>query len=137
MLKKGLKALLKADTGIQALVGNRVRVGRIPQGSDYPTVVIKFVASEFINALEGTNATQMRRVQIDCWGNTPEEVDNLAQAVHNLLDSYKGTLSEGTFVASCLPAGDVDLLDEELQLAGLAVDFNVWYTPGEFLSPPV
>ena len=129
MLKKGLRDLLLADADVSAAVGNRVRVNRIPQGSDYPTAVLKYVASEYIYTLQGTNATQMRRVQIDCWARSPKVADELAQAVHNKLDSFRGVLSEDTAIHSCLPSGDVDLLDEELQLAGVAVDFNIWFTP--------
>src|SRR6266852_6027647 len=115
-LKKGLRDLLIADSDINAAVGSRVRIDRLPQGSDYPTLVLKYVASEYIETTQGTNATQMRRVQVDCWARTPKIADMLAQSVHNKLDSFRGVLSEGTTVLSCLPSGDVDLLDEELQL---------------------
>ena len=132
-LKKGLSVLLKSDPDISAVVGTRVRVNRIPKGSDYPNIVIRYVASEYINALNGTNATQMRRVQVDCWGNTPKEADELAQMVHNKLDGFRGVLSEASTILSCLPVGDVDLVEEETNEAHLAVDFNIWFTPGDFV----
>jgi len=133
MLKKGLKDLLIADSNIAAIVGNRVRVGRLPQDSDFTTVVFRFVASEFATGVGGVNATQLRRVQVDCWGKTPKDADELAQAVHNLLDGYRGVLSEGTTVQASLPSGDVDLLDEDLKIAGIAVDFNIRYVPSNFV----
>jgi hypothetical protein len=132
MLKKGLKDLLLADSNTTAFLGNRVRVGRLPQGSDFPTVVLKFDSSGYVQTLEGTNATQMRRVRFDCWGKTPRDGDELAQTIHNLLDSYRGVLSEGTSIVSCLPSADVDVFDEELKIAGVSVTLNIWYVPGEF-----
>jgi hypothetical protein len=136
-LKKGLLDLLKADEDTAAAVSTRVRWGRVPEGTDYPHIRVSQIASGYITTLQGVNATQMKRVQVDCWGNNPREADELAQVVHNLLDSFKGMLSEGTYVSSCLPNEDVDLYDEDGKYAGIAVDFNVWFVPGEFLSPPV
>lgn len=130
-LKKGLKDLLD-QAHVTALP---VRIGRKPKGVDYPCAIIRAVASQYINTNQGTNATQQRLVQIDCWGNNPKDADDLAKAVHAVLNGYRGTLSEGSFIQSCLPAGDVDLDDEELKCSGIAVDFSVWFIPAEFLSP--
>ena len=133
-LKKGLKQLLRANADIAAAVGGRVFVDRKPPATDdYPLIIFKYVASEHIITEQGINATQMRRLQFDCWGNHPAEADNLATAVHNLLDGYRGVLSEGTTIKGCFPTSDVDLTDEELQKSGLAVDFNIWFTPGEWI----
>jgi hypothetical protein len=128
-LKKGLKDLLLANTTIAGMVGTRVRVGRKPKDTDYPTIVITVVASEHVKTLNGVNATSLRRAQIDCWGNNPKEADDLATACHALLDGYKGVLSEGTAVQSSLPNSDVDLDDEDGKVSGVAVDFTIWYTP--------
>jgi Protein of unknown function (DUF3168) len=128
-LKKGLKDLLLADSTISSMVGSRVRVGRKPKDTDHPDILITGVASAYIPTLQGVNATKMRRFQIDCWGNNPKEADDLATAVHALLDGYRGVLSEGTRVHSCLPNSDVDLDDEDGKISGVAVDFNVWFTP--------
>jgi len=136
-MKKGLRDLLIAAPDVNAIVGNRVRVNRLPEGTDFPTIVIKFVASQNINTLNGTNATQQRLVQVDCWGNNPKEADTLAIAVHAVLNSFQGTLSDGTYIQGCFPSGDVDLNDEELHISGIAIDFSVWFIPGEFFSPPV
>lgn len=125
MIKYGLKKLLDAAE----VTTLPVRIGRKPKGTDYPVAIIRAVASQYSNTMNGTNATQHRLVQIDCWGNNPEEAVNLAKAVHALLNGYTGTLADGTFVSSCQPAGDVDLDDEELKCSGIAVDFSVWFTP--------
>lgn len=135
-IKKGLLDLLKDDNAIATMVDTRVRWGRIPEGTSYPHIRASQIASDYIKTLQGVNATQMRLIQFDCWGNNPKGADELAQALHSLLDGYTGTLSDGTYIAGCLPAGDVDLYDEDGKHAGVAVDFNVWFVPGEFLSPP-
>jgi hypothetical protein len=128
-LKKGIKDLLRADTTIAGMVGTRVRIGRKPKDTDHPDILVTVVASDYIKTLNGVNATEMRRLQIDCWGNDTKQADELATAVHKLLNGYKGVLSEGTAVQSCLPNSDVDLDDEDGKVSGVAVDFNVWFTP--------
>jgi hypothetical protein len=130
-MKKGLKDLLDSAQ----VTTLPVRIGRKPKGVTYPCAIIRAVASQNINTLNGTNATQQRLIQIDCWGNNPKEADELAKAVHAVLNSFQGTLSDGAYIQGCFPAGDVDLDDEELKCSGIAVEFSVWFIPGEFLSP--
>jgi hypothetical protein len=138
MLKKGLQALLKNDATIAAAVGPRVRIGRIPEGTSYPVIVLHVISPEYFISLQGVNATQAKIVQINCWAKTPKGADELAQAVHNLLDGFRGTLSEGSGVMACIPSGEVDSEDEQLKLSCVAVDFKMYFTPGELLdvSPP-
>lgn len=132
MLKKGLRDLLLADGDISALCGPAVRIGRLPEGTSYPAVVLHVITPEYSVGLQGVNATQARLVQFDCWAKTPKGADDLAQALHNLLNNFRGLLSENSKVLSSIPSGDVDLEDEQLKLSGIAVDFRIWYVPGEF-----
>src|ERR1035441_6301639 len=89
MLKKGLQALLKNDATIAAAVGPRVRIGRIPEGTSYPVIVLHVISPEYFISLQGVNATQAKIVQINCWAKTPKGADEVAQAVHNLLDGHR------------------------------------------------
>ena len=134
MLKKGLRDLLLADTDISTLVGPVVRIGRLPEGTSYPAIVFHVIHPEYSVGLQGVNATQARMVQFDCWAKSPKGVDDLAQALHNLLNNYRGVLSEGTTILSSTPCGDVDSEDEQLKLSGIQVDFKFWFTPGEFIA---
>lgn len=136
MLKKGLKDLLLHDEGVSALVGPRVRIGRIPEGTSYPVICLYVISPEYSITLQGVNATQKRLVQLSCWAKTPKGADELAKAVHACLNGYRGVLSEGTQVQSCIPCGDVDSDDEQLKLSGMLVDFAVWFVPGEFFGSP-
>lgn len=129
MIEKGLADLLLADGAIAALVGNRVRHIVLPQGTDYPAIVITQVASQYLTSLEGVNALQMKRFQIDCYARNQKAVRQLAQYVHNLLDGYRGLLSEGTAVQGVLPNSDAEFWfdDADKKLFRVACDFNVWF----------
>ena len=132
--RKGLLDLLKADDDLAAAVSTRVRWGRSPEGTSYPHLIVTQVASNFITTLQGVNATQMARIQIDCLGNTMKEADEVKTAVHTLLDGFRGVLSEGSTILSCLPNNDVDLYDEDGKYAGIAADFNIWFVPSNFVA---
>jgi hypothetical protein len=67
----------------------------------------------------------MKRMQIDCYGQNAVSAKTLAQAVHLALDGFRGVLSEGTLVQSCLPNQDVDEFEFDPQVYRVACDFNI------------
>lgn len=129
MIEKGLADLLLADANIASLVSNRVRHIVLPQGTDYPAIVITQVASQYITSLAGVNALQMRRYQFDCYARNQKTVRQLAQYVHNLMDGYRGTLIEGSTVHGVLPNTDIESWfdDADKKLFRVSGDFNVWF----------
>lgn len=134
MIEKGLRDLLINDVTVGPMVGgtaspfvpgNRVRPILLPEGSDYPAIVYLVVATSPLTSMDGVNALQMKRFQIDCYGQNAVQAKTLAKAVHNLLDGFRGTLSEGTYVQSCLPNQDVDTFEYDPQVFRVMCDFNL------------
>lgn len=129
MLEKGLADLLAADATIASMASNRVRHIVLPEGTDYPAIVITQVASQYIVSQQGVNALQMARYQVDAYTRNQKTVRQLRQAIHNVLDGYRGTLSDGTKVHSILPNSDVEFWsdDDDKRLFRVAADFNIWF----------
>jgi Protein of unknown function (DUF3168) len=134
MLEKGLRDLLINDVNVGPMVGGtaspftpgqRVRPMLLPEGTNFPAIVYQVVATNPLTSMDGVNALQMKRMQIDCYGQTAVAAKTLAQAVHNALDGYRGVLSEGTVVQSCLPNQDVDEFEFDPQVFRVACDFNI------------
>jgi hypothetical protein len=126
MIEKGLRDLLCADATVGPMVGNqRVRPMMLPEGSDLPAIVYLLIATSPLTSMDGVNALQMKRIQLDCYGKNGAAAKALAKAVHNLLDGYRGFLSEGTEVQSCLPNQDIDLYDSDRKSYCVHCDFNV------------
>lgn len=134
MIGKGLRDLLCNDATIGPMVGgqaspfvpgNRVRPIMLPEGSNYPAIVFLAVSTAPLTSMDGVNALQMTRYQLDCYGQNVPQAKLLAQAVHNLLDGYKGTLSDGTEIQSCLPNSDVDGFEYDAQVFCIHLDFNI------------
>lgn len=135
MIEKGLKDLLCNDPVVGPLVGGsaspftpgtRVQSFLLQPGSSFPAIVYFVVATSPLTSMDGVNALQMKRFQIDCLSKkSPVEAKTLAQAVHALLDGFRGTLSEGTYVQSCLPNQDIDTFDYDPQTFRVMCDFNI------------
>jgi Protein of unknown function (DUF3168) len=125
MFEKGLRNLIINDSTVGPLVGDRVRPMMLPEGSTLPAMVFTVVATTPLASMDGVNALQTKRVQIDCYAANAPAAKQLAAALHNLLDGYKGTLSEGTLVMSSLPDQDVDSFEYDPQMFRIACDFTV------------
>lgn len=134
MIEKGLRDLLCNDATVGPMVGGqaspfvagqRVRPMMLPEGSDYPAIVYLVVATSPLTSMDGVNALQMKRMQFDCYGSNAVQAKALAKAVHNLLDGYRGVLSEGSEIQSCLPNQDIDEFDFDPQVFRVACDFNI------------
>jgi hypothetical protein len=58
---------------------------------------ISGIPARHLSAVSGLKQTMF---QIDCWGSTVEEADDLADAVRDALDQYQGTLGHGKHTAT-------------------------------------
>jgi hypothetical protein len=103
-VKKEVRDVLLADTGVSNIVGSQVYIGWFERDFTLPCVTI-FDSSETVepaginDAYDGSSRYQFRHaiVQIDCWSSrNPEERDRLQDAVQKCL--LKSALSSVLFV---------------------------------------
>lgn len=100
--KEALRELLVSSTHLAALVdARRVRHGYRPAGDDYPAVTFFALGVTQGHTLTAADGLPLARVQIDCWGRTGAEADQLREAVRLTVDGFRGDMS-GVFVQSCL-----------------------------------
>ncbi len=135
MVEKGIRDLLCNDPtigpmtggsgGSPPIPGKRVRPIILPEGSSYPAISYSVVSTTPLTSMDGVNALQTKRFQIDCWGKNVVQAKSLAKAVHFLLDGFRGTLSEGSVITSCLPNQDVDMWEYDVQAFKVVCDFNI------------
>lgn len=76
-----LQALLLADAGVVALVGNRVAADRIAEGAARPFIVYSRVASEPLGDISGMVYRTLVTLDVMCWGDTRLQADAVADAV--------------------------------------------------------
>ena len=124
MREEALRALVRADTAIAALVGTRADWGLRPQGKGLPAISLTVVTDAPVDHSQDGAGVNRSRVQIDCFGASYGSAKATARAVRALLDGYSGGVFQGAFLA-----GARDLTDGEnvTLVHQVALDFIINY----------
>ena len=94
-MEESLVALLLADAGLTALVGNRVNWNVRPQGNALPAVVLTKVSGVADYTMQGPSTYEQSRVQVDCYASTFLASVTAARAVTAKLSGLR-TVQGGT-----------------------------------------
>jgi hypothetical protein len=128
MIEVGVVALLLADTdGVAALVGNRIDALVLPLTPVFPAITYGALPSQAEELLDGSISEQTERIRIDCYGLTYLDAANVAQAVHNLLDTYDGVLPDGTVAQVIERSSGQDFFLSDQKVYGKSIDFTFWF----------
>lgn len=97
-MEASLFSYLNTITGITDLVGDRIYPHHIPQEqSEFPLLTFQRISTTHDHVLTGAAGMAQARFQFDCWGLTPDDVSELAEACRQALQGFIGTM-EGTEV---------------------------------------
>ena len=103
-MEESFVALLLADAGTTALVGNRMNWNARPQGNALPAIVLTNVSRQTDYHSQGPSGYVQSRVQVDCYGATYGSSIALSRAVQARLSGLRmvqgGTHFLGVFVDS-------------------------------------
>lgn len=113
-IEDGLVALLSADSGVSALVGNRIHPLVLPRKPTYPALVYQRISGERVRSLSGPSGRARPRIQIDAYAQTYAAAKAVAKAVEDALDGYAGPAGTDRIDAASLE-GDRDLHEDELR----------------------
>ncbi len=92
---KALASHLLHSVGVSARTEERV-YNRIARGdAGMPRIVYTQISGNPTRHLRAPSGLKQAAFQIDCWGSTPDEADEVAEAVRDALDQYQGTLGHG------------------------------------------
>lgn len=117
-IEADVHTLLAAHAPLAALVGTRIAQNAVPPGADYPLVVYT-VEHGYDRALDGTVLCDQATVQIQCWANTPDAADAVADAVATALQDAP----DGADVTVLARAGN---FDPDLNLDGTQLNVEWW-----------
>jgi hypothetical protein len=77
---------LEADAGVAAIVGQRIYWIQRPQGTEVPSVVMRFAGGVEVENLENDDPDYSEtNVRVDCFGRSNVEAKALARAVRDAL----------------------------------------------------
>jgi len=135
MFEAGLFSLLANDPGVMAQVGGSpflrqdgtplVFPVQLPEESTLPAVVYTVVTGTSVTSTQGTNRLEFKRVQLDCYGKNYGAAKILKRAAEACLLSYRGPLSDGTYMQGGLKVSEVDAFEDGPFLYRAVVDFSL------------
>jgi hypothetical protein len=103
-----------------------------PKGAVYPLIILGTVATNDVHTMGGDPGIREAIIQVDCYSSQYYVSRDIAKAVRNLLEYYRGTLSDSdaTVVKSVLTTKDWDMPYEEGAVGFVyraMLEFRVWY----------
>ena len=129
--EKAIRSILIDDGDVGALVGDRIFPIVRRENSALPAIVYQQISGVRDQMFSGPSGFVEARFQINCWAETYEGADELAEAVRGALNGYNGT--KESVVIQCihlLDEGDMPSMladNEGLSFHGKRLDFMVWF----------
>jgi Protein of unknown function (DUF3168) len=119
MLAADITQYLKADATIAAAVGQRVFPNIVPQGSNFPAISYNQVSGvRLYDINDGPSGRAMPRITINSWAIRYLDVRNLADAVRQRLNGFRGMMGS-TQVGRITLDNEFDTYEEEAGLSGI------------------
>lgn len=123
-----LPNLLIGYAPLALLIGNRAFWDELPQGLDYPAVILFDVPSRTDYTYQGPMGLQQSRIQCDCRGNTRAEARAVLAALDSRLSGFAGEF-EGFRFDGCFRQGDRSRADRDgaSRWFTASVDYLIWW----------
>lgn len=90
-----LASHLTHSVAVEAQTAGRVYRGVARPKAKMPRIVFTQISGVPARHLSAVSGLKQTLFQIECWGSTADEADELADAVRDALDQYQGTLGNG------------------------------------------
>lgn len=97
MMEEGIVARLLTDSGVAALVSDRVYPVSVPQASPMPAIAYVRISGQPVYTSDGESGLASARLEIDCWGETYTSAKQVARAVIESLSAWFGTSASIVF----------------------------------------
>lgn len=117
-IETDFRAVLAGYPPLTALVGERIALNAIPEGSAAPLVVFAATHQRTLG-LDGGLLADLCSLQVQCWGHTSAQADQVADAVIAAVATAPS--------AACAVVLTMDsTFDEELGLDGVMLSVEWW-----------
>jgi len=128
MLEEGLTALLTADAGLTALVGNRIHPVIGPADNPlYPYLTYQVVSGKPDYALDHSECGY-RRIQFDAFDLSYGGTKSVLRALRNALDGFSGTLADGTRVISAVRSIQIDNFEDDARVYRSLEEYEISFS---------
>jgi hypothetical protein len=130
MLEAGLVSTIQADPTVAALCPVGGFAMQLPPDQTLPSWRHVSISEQTDYLLSGPDSLRMRRIQIDCYGNTAAEAISLASAIDAVLSQLKRVTlpdSDATRVEGVFRSNLIDFFDDAARSYRRMVEYTVWY----------
>lgn len=137
MFLEGVYSLISGASQLQALLGTpAIRKDKttgifpevMPKGTPMPAIVYTQIFGEGLLTMDGPDSFTKARVQFSCYAKTPAGSKRLAATLRQLLEAYRGTLSEGTQVFSMRTVLEIDSFEDAPSICHTPIDMEIFYS---------
>lgn len=116
MINKALYNLLKDNSGVAALVSDRIYPGKLPQKPTYPAISYILVSGTERFSVMGDDADIARkRMRLSCWADSDSGLQTLKEAVRAAVQRYRGTVA-GVVILDSFLEFESQLYDDDLKI---------------------
>ena len=129
-LSNDIYTVMAADSGVSALVGDRITTGRLNRDDTYPQIQI-VTPADFDDSMyrdhDGAPGRADVVIQFDCYGVTAVEAENVADAIIDLWSGYQSSSPDfgSAFIERKLDDGYNGGLNAYRYIVSVAVNISV------------
>ncbi len=137
-IRPALRAFLLGDPLINAAIKTddthfRIFPIRLPQGEIRASIVYNRITGMGDNKMDGRTGLSRPRFQIDCWAQSADAANSLANLVKDRIDGFRGQWAYGSnspqdyvFIQGVFYESERDAYDEDSNLYSLSRDYFIW-----------
>lgn len=128
-IETAIMTLLRATTGVTALVGDRIYFVQSPQDTGKPYIVISKVDAPRLHSHEGADGIAHPRFQFSIFDEHYGDCKAVAAAIQAALQGYSGTMggAGGVAVNGVFYEDENDFYEESSGLYHVACDYIIWH----------
>lgn len=133
MIEPALYSLVTGDAGVSALIATRMYPALMPQNVTLPAVSYSVVVAPGDHHGTAASGYVSAIYRIDCWATTFAAARELAQAVREAIDGYRGTVTPAgsplveVTIGAILLESERDLYEDESRVYRRSQTYRVNY----------
>src|SRR5579864_4028554 len=110
MIETGIYQLLTRNADLKALIGNGVYFVKFPnKDTILPAVVMQVVSTLDFYNYAGASNLRRKLIQFDSYASKYGDSVTVSDTIRGLLESFVGTLPEGSQIEGCIVRRDIDM----------------------------
>ena len=106
-------AAVKADATVFSISGGRIFADFVPEDTQKPAAILYTTFEEPFDCLDSFTSMSIATVRFESYGDTREQADDLATAIEDALNGYRGKISGDTIFVNGVKrqTGKIHLVD--------------------------